>query len=153
MAVKIHIIKNLFNKAWKIQITKTDYTIIDKEDLILFAKYNWHIKKTCRNKYLQTNILKEDKKTTIYFHQLIMGKIKDLETDHINNNGLDNRKSNLRLVTHKENQNNLPKRTNTTSKYKGVSFCKERNNWCTQIYENGKAKTLGRFITEAEAAN
>lgn len=71
--------------------------------------------------------------------------------DHINNNPLDNRKSNLRIVTARQNSMNCKSRKGS-SKYIGVSFDKKSKKWKAQIRPNGKQIYLGRFDDEIEAA-
>ena len=65
--------------------------------------------------------------------------------DHINNNSLDNRIENLRILTNQQNQWN----TNA----KGYCWCKRSNKWRPQIMVNGKIKYLGLFTEEADARN
>ena len=75
------------------------------------------------------------------------------QVDHINHDGLDNRRSNLRLVTNQENHYNMRmKGVNKTSQFKGVWRDKSRNKWAAMIRVNGKGKYLGRFENEEEAA-
>jgi hypothetical protein len=72
--------------------------IIDAEDLPLFQKYSWQAHKNRGEvAYLQTTIL---------FHRAILDAPKGFVIDHINNNTFDNRKENLRMVTHAENMKN-----------------------------------------------
>ena len=71
----------------------------------------------------------------------------NLQVDHINNIPLDNRKCNLRIVTHVQNNYNKTSRKNSSSKYIGVWFDKSRNLWAVRI----KKKFIGRFKTEIEA--
>ena len=75
-----------------------------------------------------------------------------LEVDHINGDGLDNRRSNLRLCTRRQNSMNQKKQKNCTSKYKGVSWSKRRKKWAAAITLYGKYKSLGFFDDEEEAA-
>lgn len=73
--------------------------------------------------------------------------------DHINHNGLDNRRSNLRLSTPRENlQNQLIQKRTKTSKFKGVSWYKDGSKWRAYIYINYKQIHLGFFGDETEAA-
>lgn len=72
--------------------------------------------------------------------------------DHINNNPLDNRKFNLRIVTPLQNNMNKISNKNSTSKYIGVSFDKIRNKWRANIKFGGKQIHLGRFNNEIDAA-
>lgn len=76
----------------------------------------------------------------------------DLVIDHINNNRLDNRIDNLRIVTKKINSYNMKKQKNSTSKYFGISKVINKNSikWVYQIYYNSK-KITARFNTENEA--
>ena len=98
-------------------------------------------------------------------HRLIMERRlgrqlkKGEHVDHIDGNGLNNRRSNLRLATPHQNHANKPKqRGNYTSSYKGVCFDKSRNKWQASINSailwgrEHKKKFLGRFKSEIEAA-
>jgi hypothetical protein len=71
--------------------------------------------------------------------------------DHINGNKLDNRLSNLRLATNKENQENRPASKNSSSGYRGVTWHKSYKKWMSRICHNGTRETIGFFET-AEAA-
>jgi hypothetical protein len=73
--------------------------------------------------------------------------------DHINNNKLDNNVNNLRWATIQENNMNSKLRSDNASKYKGVSFDKQRNKYMACISINGKNKYLGRFDNIEEAVN
>lgn len=80
---------------------------------------------------------------------------KEMNTvDHINKDKLDNRRSNLRICTQKQNGGNASKAKTRkfTSKYKGVYFDKERNKWIAKIKRNHRNIWIGRFDTEKEAA-
>lgn len=127
--------------------------IIDRDCLIIFSSYSWFVEKgKGQTNYLRANALVNGIKRTVFFHQLIKGFYNGLEIDHINGNGLDNRRSNLRVVTHQVNQSNQRKRKNASSKYFGVSFCQRDQKWqCHVQYEN-KKKNVGRFNTEQDAA-
>lgn len=70
--------------------------------------------------------------------------------DHINGNKLDNRKSNLRIVTPKQNSMNKSSAKNSSSKYIGVYY--ENNKWRARINVNGKNMHLGCFENEIDAA-
>lgn len=80
-----------------------------------------------------------------------------LEIDHINGNGLDCRRENLRVVTHAQNLQNIQRDTSTrrvpkTSRYRGVCWDKRDQRWVAQISPNRRNIHLGRFESEEEAA-
>jgi frataxin-like iron-binding protein CyaY len=68
--------------------------------------------------------------------------------DHIDNNPLNNNVDNLQVITKRENSS---KDRKGISKYTGVTFNKKSNKWRSQIWINGKNKTLGSFDDELEA--
>jgi len=77
---------------------------------------------------------------------------KDFEPDHIDGNGLNNKKENLRLITHQQNMMNqriLP--SNNTSGYIGVTRNKSNECWDAQIKINGKHIYLGSYINIEDA--
>ena len=95
---------------------------------------------------------KSEKRTSIQMHRFVLNlKPEDSELDHVNRNGLDNRKSNLRKATRSNQMANARKRKGElTSKFKGV--CWTRRRWQSNITVNGKQIYLGRFKDETEAA-
>jgi hypothetical protein len=88
----------------------------------------------------------------IRLHRFVLGNEKThlLNVDHINNNTLDNRRSNLRVATRAQNNQNRRGFRGSVSKFKGVS--KSGNRWRAQICKDGKNHLLGIFQTEEEAA-
>ena len=141
--------------------------IIDTEDWDKVKEHKWSIggNKHHNYPYATTGILHPDggwwqgkkerhrRRTTLRLHQAIMGKSpKGLVVDHINHNGLDNRKDNLRFVTQAQNNQNSRSHKNSTSDYKGVFWLKQRNKWRALIGNKGKQISLGCFTCEHEAA-
>ncbi len=133
-----------------ILLTQGKYAIVDADDYDRLNKYKWHASKTGRTWYAR----KCRPNTTVLMHRLITDAPADLVVDHINHNGLDNRKPNLRLCTTAQNNHNTRPRTqpNKTSKHKGVSFDKCRKRFCATIKHNYKRYFLGRFKSEINAA-
>ncbi len=91
----------------------------------------------------------DDKYKKIFMHRFILGVNGDEEIDHINGDGLDNRRKNLRIVSHRENCQNL--HFKRTSEYPGVSFNTFANKWTARIQVNGVYKHLGYFTSEKKA--
>ena len=110
------------------------------------------------NQYLAVNLYKNGKSKSVRIHQLVCmaflnhvpNGYKGLIVDHINNDKLDNRLSNLQLVTARLNSSK--DRKNKTSKYTGVFWHKKANKWQSSIGVNGKLKYLGLFTNELEAS-
>lgn len=127
--------------------------IIDDEDYEIVSQYRWYLLKGKNTEYAC------HKKTenaislpTILMHRLVMNAPKGSQIDHINGDGLDNRKCNLRFCSHQENSRNSPKNWRGTSKYKGVGLCKRRKKWRARIKLNNKQVEIGCYNTEIEAA-
>ena len=143
----------------EIPLTQNKTAFIDDSDYELIASHKWRIEKvnkTYGNTYYAcrtTPKSSNNKRGFEYMHWLIMGKPKKgFETDHIDGNGLNNRRSNLRIVTTAQNSMNAKKAANKSSVYKGVSFHKRMNKWIAYIRINKKLKTLGYFSSEISAA-
>lgn len=133
-----------------IPLTQDKFAIVDAEDYDRLCKNKWHASKEGQTYYAK----RKRSYKRISMHRVILSAPPGLEVDHINHNGLDNRKSNLRLCTHAENNRNRRPctRPNQGSKYKGVSFIKKANLFVAAIRCNGKYYHLGRFKNETDAA-
>ena len=82
-------------------------------------------------------------------HRFILGVTDSrVPVDHVNHNGLDNRRKNLRTCTAGQSKANQRKRTGLTSRFKGVSWSKAAHKWHARI----KRKHLGFFENEIDAA-
>ncbi len=131
-------------------LTKGQIAIYDLEDAGLVEQYKWHAHWNIKAKSYYANAKpwsKHDKRYyDIQMSRLIMGlELGDLrQIDHINHNTLDNRKSNLRVVTDSQNQQNR-------KGVKGYSWRKQSQKWQAYIYVNHKLIDLGRFEIEQEA--
>ena len=93
-------------------------------------------------------------KGRIAVHRLIMGLRSGdrMEVDHINHDGLDNRRCNLRICTSAQNLCNRRKNCEATSQYKGVYWYGQRNKWRVDVSINGRTKYVGIFANELDAA-
>ena len=123
------------------------YAIVDNEDFDRLNQYSWHLYKGV---YARTNVYEDGKPVGIKMHRLVMKAKKGEYLDHINGNGLDNRKSNLRFCTVSQNQcNRGPTRANSSG-YKGVKFFGK--SWVATIKHKGKMIHLGYYKDKTEAA-
>ncbi len=131
----------------KVTATNGEVFYIDKKDEPLVRKYKWHI---CINK--KSNgyqfVITSDR---ILLAQLLMGFPKNVEIDHIDLDPLNNRRENLRLVTHQQNQINQPLQKNNTSGVSGVSFYPPRNKYRARIKIGQHDLHLGYYSTFEEA--
>ena len=134
------------------------FAIVNDENFEYLNQWKWHIDNgyACRKEYLKGEDGKFDssKYRYIYMHNLIIDCPKDKIIDHKNFNGLDNRKSNLRIATWQQNMQN--RRTKKgSSGFKGVFFSsdgKRRKRWSASLVIKHKNINLGRFLTKEEAA-
>lgn len=88
-----------------------------------------------------------------YLHRLVTNCKEDEEVDHIYHNEYDNRKSNLRVTSHKNNLRNQVMNLNNTSGIVGVSFYKRQNKWRAYITYNTKQINLGYYFDIEDAKN
>lgn len=140
--------------AKKISLTRGKYAIVDNKDYEDLSQFSWWANKCGRKWRAVRSYRKDGKCKKEYMHRRILSwqiwllrNHFKCEVDHINGNPLDNRKSNLRLCTHRQNiQNRCGNHIRKSSKYKGV--CRHKGKWMARICDN----YLGRFKSEKDAA-
>ncbi len=86
-------------------------------------------------------------------HRLVTSAEKGSNVDHLNHRPEDNRKVNLRVISHQSNIWNGQLRRNNTSGCTGVSWDKARSLWSAHITKNGKKIYLGRFSDYEDAVS
>lgn len=129
----------------KIPLTSGKYAIVDADMYEYLMKWKWHVK---NGRYA----VRRDQKTRkfVYMHRVIARTPDGLETDHIDGDGLNNRRANLRHCTHQQNGWNQRQKRRKYSRFQGVSWKDKR--WIAQITVNGKVITLGTYTAEEDAA-
>jgi hypothetical protein len=130
----------------EIYLTKGMVTLVDDEDYIILSKFNWQALKHGGIWYAVRS------RCRIYMHREIMKTPSNMVTDHINHDGLDNRRCNLRICTQTQNQYNREKHLRNTSGYKGVTWDKSNHKWRAQIRHDGVYLSIGYFRSVTEAA-
>lgn len=134
------------NARW-VPLTQGKFALVDESDYSRVMKYKW--------------TAFPNKKGTVWYascdrvgrlHRFIINAPPELDVDHRNHDGLDNRRKNLRLASAIENTQNTRKREGTSSRFKGVSFYKRLGLWQSYIRIKGKRIQLGMFRNETRAA-
>jgi hypothetical protein len=137
----------------KIYLDEGKWTILDPDDYYLFARFKWCLSGGRGKLYaVRGQMISPADSKMVRLHRLIMNAPDGLVVDHINGDSLDNRRANLRLVTHLQNHWNRRKKKNTTSLFNGVCFHKEKRKWTAYIDVAGKRIYLGSFDFEVDAA-
>lgn len=135
----------------EIQLTQGKFAIVDDEDFEWLSKYRWFCNKP-RNVIFRHTPRNHYKRKDIIMSREILNFPKGLQVDHINGNRFDNRRSNLRICNHAQNNQNKRIQLNNTSGYKGVSWSKHAKKWLVRIKSDKKQKYLGYFKNKKEAA-
>lgn len=133
-----------------IKLSKGRFAIVDDEDYEWLSQWNWY----CGgNGYAsRSQYIPKYKNKIVYMHREIMKAPSGMECDHINGDPLDNRKSNLRLCTHKQNLASQKRPKNNTSGYKGVIRSSSGKKWKAEIRIENRPVHLGTFEDPTKAA-
>lgn len=137
----------------KIPLTQGKEALVDECDYAELAKFKWYAHRQGRNYYARRIawIGKGEKRPVVYMHRAVLGNVAG-QVDHVNGDGLDNRRENLRLCSHAENQRNRRKRVDSASMFKGVHLSAKDGRWHVQLKYQGSKLCFGSFDTEEEAA-
>lgn len=120
--------------------------VVDDDVYSVISRYGWYAKKGLRNKTYYASAWVDGRQ--VHMHRLIvgLGPGRIPQVDHVNGDGLDNRKVNLRVAT--ASQNAMNRRTNGV---KGVSR-RPNGRWQADLKMNGRHHYLGVYDTPEEAA-
>lgn len=129
-------------------------TLIDDVDFEKVSNFRWYASNHHPRSYACSSTYNPENQKSIHFymHRIIMNAKRGEQVDHINGDGLDNRRSNLRLCSNQQNRFNMRPRPGYSSKYKGVYVEKKTRKWVAQIRLNDKTTYLGAFAKEIDAA-
>jgi len=139
----------------RIPLSLGKFAIVDPEDYERLKRYKWYAREGPTTFYAvrYISILEKQDRKNAYMHNLVIDIPDGLFADHINYNGLDNRKANIRPATHTQNVWHRRKfRSNSTSNYIGVDWSKDCRKWRARIRYKGKRFSLGLFNSEIAAA-
>ena len=134
-----------------VPLTQGREAIIDAEDAALVGGFNWHAVVLPKHTYAGIKVIEGGKPKRVYLHRFLLEDPSEPHIDHIDGNGLNNRRSNLRPATVSENHCNRKKPVTNTSGFKGVSWHKSSGKWRAEISIRGQKKGLGYF-SDAESA-
>lgn len=124
------------------------FALVDDSDFETLYERRWTATKRGKTFYA---VRGDKNKKTVQMHAEIMKTPKGKEVDHINGNGLDNQRSNLRVVSHAENgQNRVRLNSNNKSGYVGVYQAKN-GQWFAKAVKNRKQVHLGFYSSKREA--
>jgi hypothetical protein len=135
----------------EIKLTKGKFAIVDDEDYDELMKYKWYAIKGSTIYFYARRTPFKDGQHKISMHRQILN-FPDKIIDHVNRNGLDNRKSNLRLCSKSENRINCKKHKNNTSGFRGVSWHPLIKKWQVRIQHNNISVHIGYFSEKIQGA-
>lgn len=132
---------------------KRQEIVVDDEDYEELNKYVWYAHRGGNAYYAARNNKGIDNRHRyLSMHRVIMGAKRGEQVDHINGNGLDNRRDNLRICTNRQNVQNSKRRKDNKSGYKGVTWNKCDCKWLARIGVDGGVTYLGSYDLLEDAA-
>lgn len=138
----------------RIKLTKGKVSIVDDDLFEYLNRFKWHASKNGNVFYARRAISMNPGYHGLYLHHIVIGfPLHKKQIDHINGDGLDNRRKNLRIVTQRQNLSNLKihREGKTSSMYVGVYWHSPYKKWASKIRVNGKRIFLGYFTNEKRA--
>lgn len=129
-----------------IPLTNSDkVATVDDDDYAELSKWRWSLHQGYARCWQRKN-------RSVSMHRMIMGYNGNLDIDHLNGDGLDNRRQNIRIVTHAVNLANRPKlNNNNRSGYRGIHWCNTSKRWKARIGVKGTKKYIASTRTLKEA--
>lgn len=132
-------------------LTKGFVATISAQDAPLISQHNWAASVGRRTVYAAREVKSGGQRFTVYMHRAILSAPSGMDVDHIDRNGLNNCRSNLRLATRSENCRNRGPNAKNSLGVKGVYQNESGRSWCAKIRVHGKGYHLGSFSTPEAA--
>lgn len=133
----------------EVQLSRGKVALVDDGDLELVSQYKWQAKPTA-HRFDTWYAFRHYDGTTQYLHRLIMGAKNGEHVDHINSDGLDNRRCNLRLCDKSQNMANA--RISRTLPYRAIHYNQTKDRWQGRIWINHRPVRGPWRVSMAEAA-
>jgi hypothetical protein len=136
-----------------IPLTQGKFATVDAADYPLVSDISWCANHRGNAWYAEGGMKGDDGKWhTVKMHRIILNPPPEMDVDHRDGDGLNNRRSNLRICTHRENMGNRRLNANSKSGYKGVMWSAPHGKYLAGIRTDGKFKYLGVFTDPEDAA-
>lgn len=132
----------------EIQLSQGFIARVDDADFDWLSQWSWHVLLSSPVAYAKRCELRDGKRCTVLMHREILG-FPDAQIDHIDFDGLNNQRANLRTATQSQNCIRKPK-IRGLSRFKGVSRAKSK--WLAEIFCRGMRHRIGLFVTQEAAA-
>jgi hypothetical protein len=134
-----------------VPLSQGKFAIIDAGDANRVLGFNWSYRQHRGREYAIRAL--PGGRRNVFMHVELMGPLPDgFEVDHIDGNGLNNRRNNMREATRHQNMHNARGRRVSRSGYKGVSLNACSGRWIARIFLEGRQRSLGCYDTAEEAA-
>ena len=137
----------------EIPLTQGKFALVDDDVYEWASKSKWYAQRNKNTFYARRNEGVSPFQSAVFLHREIMQPDPGTIIDHVNGNGLDCRRGNMRTADNAENTRNSPRHVDNTSGFKGVCWNRNRDRWQAQIGVNGKCVYLGLFDNPEAAAH
>ena len=133
----------------EIGLTQGKVALVDDEDYEWLKQYKW----CCASGKGLVYATRQSRGKSVFMHRIILNTPQGMHTDHINHDGLDNRRCNLRICTNSQNQANGNIRKDNTTGRKGTTWDKNKRKYLARIKFHGRYAHIGYFDKIEDAAN
>jgi hypothetical protein len=139
------------NMAREIELTRGMKALVDDDMYEELSRFKWRVRHSWSSWYAMRH---GNNGKSFDMHRVVLGLTHGdgIQVDHIDGNGLNNQRSNLRICSNTENQRNRRVGANNTSGFKGVDFHKHSGTWRARISIDGRRVFLGAFDNSIDAA-
>lgn len=135
----------------EIKLTDTDLhvALVDDEDYQIVRSFNWGYMETAHGNIY----VRRTNRPNILLHRFLLDPATDVLIDHIDGDGFNNQRYNLRVATSSQNAMNRIVQRNNSSGMSGVTWYPWKGKWVARITKEGRSYCLGYFAKLVDAKN